>query len=59
MFVRAKVPMVATPTIEKRKFEKKPKVVAQRVLTRPPNPVMSKFEAKGKSLLKSQKGSQT
>ena len=52
-FVRAKVPMVATPTVEKRKFEKKPKVVTQRVLTKPPNPVVAKLKTKGKSLPKS------
>ena len=52
-FVKAKEPMVATPTIEKGKFEKKPKVVTQRVLAKPPNPVVAKFEAKGKSLPKS------
>ena len=58
-FVKAKEPMVATPTVEKGKFEKKPKVVAQQVLTKPPNPVVAKFEAKGKSLPKSQRGLQT
>jgi len=44
-FVRAKEPVVATPTVEKGKFEKKPNVVAQWVLTKPPNLVMAKFEA--------------
>ena len=34
-FVKAKEPMVATPTVEKVKFEKKPNVIAQRVLTKP------------------------
>ena len=45
-FVKAKELVVATPTVEKGKFEKKPKVVAQRVLTKSPNPVVAKFEAK-------------
>ena len=42
--------MVATPTIEKVKFEKKPKVIAQWVLTKPSNPIVAKLKAKGKSL---------
>ena len=58
-FLRAKEPVVVTPTVEKGKFKKKPKVVAQRVLTKPPNPVVAKFEVKGKSLPKSQRGPQT
>ena len=58
-FVRAKELVVATPTIEKGKLEKKPKVVAQRVLTKPSNSIVAKFEAKGKSLPKSQRGPQT
>ena len=45
-FVKAKEPVVAIPTVEKRKLEKKPKVVAQRVLTKPPNPVVAKFKVK-------------
>ena len=52
-FVKAKEPMVATPTVEKGKFKKKPKVIAQRVLTKPRNPVVAKLKAKGKSLPKS------
>ena len=48
-FVRAKEPMVATPIVEKGKLEKKPKVVSQRVLTKPLNPVAAKFKVKGKS----------
>ena len=36
-FVKAKEPVVATPTVEKVKFEKKPNVIAQRVLTKPPD----------------------
>ena len=51
--------MVATPVAEKVKFEEKPKVITQRVLTKPPNPVVAKLKAKGKSLPKSQRGPQT
>ena len=40
-FVKAKELVVATPTIEKVKFEKKPKVIAQWVLTKPSNLVVS------------------
>ena len=54
-FVKAKEPMVATPTVQKVKFKKNPNVIAQRVLTKPPNPLV----AKGKSLPKSQSGPQT
>ena len=42
-FVKVKEPVVATPTIEKGKLEKKQKVVAQWVLTKPPNPAVAKF----------------
>ena len=55
-FVKAKEPMGATPTIEKVKGEKKPNVIAQRVLTKPPNPLVAKPRATGKSLPKSQRG---
>ena len=55
-FVKAKEPVVATPTVEKVKFEKKPKVITQQVLTKPSNPVVAKHKAKGKSLPKSQRG---
>ena len=58
-FVKAKEPMVATLAVEKVKFEKKPKVIAQRFLTMPPNPAVAKLKVKGKSLPKSQKGLQT
>ena len=58
-FVKAKEPMVATPTVEKVKFEKKAKVIAQRVLTKPPNLVVAKPKTKGKSLPKSQRRPQT
>ena len=42
-FVKVKEPVVATPTIEKGKLEKKQKVVGQWVLTKPPNPAVAKF----------------
>ena len=58
-FVKAKEPMVATLAVEKVKFEKKPKVIAQRFLTMPPKPVVAKLKVKGKSLLKSQRVPQT
>ena len=58
-FVKVKEPMVATPIVEKVKFEKKPNVIAQRVLTKPPNPLVAKPKAKGKFLPKSQRGPQT
>ena len=58
-FVKAKEPMVATPIVENVKVEKKPNVIAQRVLTKPPNPFVAKPKAKGKSLPKSKRGPQT
>ena len=58
-FVKAKEPMVATPTVEKVKVEKKPNVTTQRVLTKPPNPLVAKPKTKGKSLPKSQRRPQT
>ena len=53
-FVKAKKPVVETSAVEKVKLENKPKVIAQRVVTKPPNPTMAKFKVKGKSLPKSQ-----
>ena len=58
-FVKAKEPMVATPTVEKGRIEKKSKVIAQPVLTKPPKLAMAKLKKKGKSLPKSQRGPQT
>ena len=58
-FVKAKEPVVATPSVENGKVEKKPNVIAQRVLTKPLNPFMAKPKAKRKSLPKSQRGPQT
>ena len=51
--------MITTPLVENVKVEKKTNVVAQKVLTKPPNPFVAKLKAKGKSLLKSQRGPQT
>ena len=58
-FIKAKEPVVATSAVEKVKFEKKPKVIAQQVLTKPPNLVVAKLKVKGKSLPKSQRGPQS
>ena len=55
-FVKAKQPMVATPSVENVKVEKKPNGTDQKVLTKPQNPFVAKPKAKGKSFPKSQKG---
>ena len=55
-FVKAKEPVITTPLVESVKVEKKPNVIAQKVLTKPSNPFVAKPKAKGKSLPKSQKG---
>ena len=52
-FVKAKEPMVAITTAEKVKAEKKRNVIDQRVLIKPPNQLVVKPKAKGKSLSKS------
>ena len=52
-FVKAKELVATTSDVEKVKFEKRPKMTAQRVITKPPNPTVSKLKAKGKSLPKS------
>ena len=52
-FVKAKEPMIATPTVENVKVEKKANGTAQKVLTKPQNPFVVKPKAKGKSLPKS------
>ena len=57
-FVKAKEPMVATPSVENVKVEKKPNGTTQKVLTKPQNPYMAKPMAKGKSLPKPQRGPQ-
>ena len=58
-FVKAKEPMVSTLIGENVKVEKKPNVIAQKVLTKLPNPLVAKPKAKGKSLPKSQRSPQT
>ena len=50
--------MVVTPSVENVEVEKKPNGIAQKILTKPQNPFVAKPKAKGKSLLKSQKGPQ-
>ena len=54
-FVKAKKPIVVSPTVEKVKKEKKKNVVDQRVLNKPRNQSVVRPEAKGKSLLRSQR----
>ena len=58
-FVKAKEPVITTPLVESVKVEKKPNVIAQKVLTKSPNPFMAKLKAKRKSFPKSQRGPQT
>ena len=55
-FVKAKEPIVVALTVEKEKVEKKKNVANQRVLNKPHNQSVVKFEAKGKSLPRSQRG---
>ena len=57
-FIKAKEPMVATPSIENVKVEKKSNGTTQKLLTKHQNPLMAKPKAKGKSLPKSQRGPQ-
>ena len=52
-FVKAKKPIVVTPTVEKVKKEKKKNVADQRVLNKSHNQSMVRPKAKGKSLLRS------
>ena len=58
-FVKAKEPLVPTPLVENVKVKKKQNVATQKVLTKPPNRIMAKPKAKGKSLPKAQRGPQT
>ena len=57
-FVKAKEPVVATPSVENGKVEKKPNGTAQKVLTKPQNSFVGKPKAKEKSLPKPKKGPQ-
>ena len=50
--------MVATPSVENIKVEKKSNGTDQKVLTKPQNTFVAKPKAKGKSLPKSQRGPQ-
>ena len=58
-FVKAKESVITTPLVESLKVEKKPNVIPQKVLTKPPNLFVTKLKAKGKSLSKSQRDPQT
>ena len=58
-FVKAKEPIVVTPTVEKEKVEKKKNVANQWVLNKPRNQSVVRSEAKAKSLPRSQRGSRT
>ena len=51
-YVKAKEPMVATPSVENGKVEKKPNETAQKVLTKPQNSFVAKPKPKGKSFPK-------
>ena len=57
-FVKAKEPMVAVPSVEIVKVEKKPNGTIQKVLTKPQNLYVAKPKVKGKSLPKPQRGPQ-
>ena len=49
-FVKAKEPIVVTPTVEKAKVEKKKNVADQRVLNKPHNQSVVKSKTRAKSL---------
>ena len=58
-FVKAKEPIVVTPTMEKAKVKKKKNVADQRVLNKPRNQFVVRSEARTKSLPRSQRGPKT
>ena len=58
-FVKAKEPIVITPTVEMTKVEKKKNVADQWVLNKPRNQSVVRFKARAKSLPKSQRGPRT
>ena len=58
-FVKAKEPIVVTPTVEKAKVEKKKTVANQRVLNKPRDQSVVRSEARAKSLPQSQRGPRT
>ena len=49
-FVKAKEPIVVTPTVEKAKVEKKKNVADQRVLNKPHNQSVVRSKTRAKSL---------
>ena len=55
-FVKAKKPVIVTPTVEKANVEKKKNVSDQRVLNKPRNQSVVRSEVKAKSLPQSQRG---
>ena len=48
-FAKVKEPVVTTLVVEKERFEKKPRVTAQQVSTKSPNPIVAKLKAKNGS----------
>ena len=58
-FVKAKEPVVVTPTVEMTKVEKKKNVANQRVLNKPRNISVVRSKARAKSLPRSQRGPRT
>ena len=58
-FVKAKEPIVIASIVEKANVEKKKNVTDQRVLNKPRNQFVVRFEARAKSLPRSQRGSKT
>nr|XP_023887711.1 uncharacterized protein LOC111999831 [Quercus suber] len=55
-FIKAKE--ASTTLVDNVKYEKKPNVVNQMVLTKSPNPIVAKPKARGKSIPKTQRGPQ-
>ena len=58
-FVKAKEQVAIAPAVEKGNVEKKKNVTDQRVLNKPRNQSMVRFEARAKSLPRSQRGPRT
>ena len=58
-FVKAKEPVVVALTVEKANIEKKKNVTDQRVLNKPRNQSVVRFEGRAKSLPQSQRGPRT
>ena len=48
IFVKAKEPMVTTPSVENAKVQKKPNGTTQKIFTKPQNPYVAKPKVKGK-----------